>query len=64
MNWWVNVAISALSDFFITAGTAYLAIASASGTSAPTQTQVITCVVGGVVQAARGVQKTLAPPPQ
>ncbi len=60
MNKWVSIAISALSDFVITAGTAYTAI---GGTAMPSRYQAIICVVGGLVQAARGVQKTLSPPP-
>jgi hypothetical protein len=65
MNKWISIAISALSDFVITAGTGYLTIASAgTGTVLPATAQIVVCGIGGVVQAFRGVQKTLAPPPQ
>lgn len=63
MNKWVSIGISAVSDFFITAGTAYLSVATASAGDMPTVGEVVICVVGGIVQAFRGVQKTLAPPP-
>lgn len=63
MNKWVSIGISAVSDFFITAGTAYLSVATASATAIPSISEVIICIVGGVVQAFRGVQKTLSPPP-
>lgn len=80
MNKWISIAISALSDFVITAGTAFMTIASApavatagsissggsmvgSGGAGPTTTQIIVCLVGGLVAAARGAQKTLSPPP-
>jgi len=58
----LTVAITAVTDFLITAGTAYTVAASA-GETMPTTAQIIAILVGGVVQAARGVQKTLAPPP-
>jgi hypothetical protein len=64
MNKWISIAISAVSDFVITAGTGYLTVATASGAAIPTTAQVIVCAVGGVVQAFRGVQKTLSPAPQ
>jgi hypothetical protein len=65
MNKWISIAISALSDFIITAGTGYLTIASAGNmTAIPAVAQIVVCVVGGVVQAARGIQKTLTAPPQ
>jgi hypothetical protein len=62
VNKWISLAISALSDFVITAGTGYLTIAS-GGTSIPAVAQIVVCVIGGTVQAARGVQKTLSSPP-
>jgi hypothetical protein len=62
MNKYATLAISALSDFVITAGTAYAAIAS-GGVTLPTMGQIIFCVVGGAVLAARGVKKSLSPPP-
>jgi hypothetical protein len=63
LNRWLSIAISAVSDFIITAGTGYLTVATASGATLPTTAQVVVCVVGGVVQAFRGVQKTLTPAP-
>jgi hypothetical protein len=60
MNKWVSLAISALSDFVITAGTAYMAI---GGTEMPAKYQLAACVIGGLVQSARGIQKSLAPAP-
>jgi len=58
MNKWVNIGIGALSDFVITAGTAYVTMMSQ-----PSIYQLSICVVGGLVAAARGIQKTLTPPP-
>jgi hypothetical protein len=63
MNKWISIAISALSDFVITAGTGYLTVASAGTAAIPSTAQIVVCVIGGIVQAFRGVQKTLAPPP-
>jgi hypothetical protein len=60
MPTWAVLTISAVSDFVITAGTAYTTVAS-GGTAIPTKTQVVVCIVGGLVQAARGIQKSLAP---
>lgn len=60
MNKWVSIAISAVSDAVITAGTAYMAI---GGTMMPTRYQISVFIVGGIVAAARGVQKLLSPPP-
>jgi hypothetical protein len=57
---WARLAISAVSDFVITAGTAYTTVAT-TGTALPTTTQIVVCVVGGLVQASRGIQKSLAP---
>ena len=51
--------MSALTDFSISAGGAYLA-ATSSGVPV-TVTIIAACVVTGVVAAARGVQKLLAP---
>jgi hypothetical protein len=61
VNKWVTIAASVLSDFCISGGGAYLA--GSSNNQSLTTTFIITCVVTGVVQAARGVQKLLAPPP-
>jgi len=61
MNKWAAIGISALVTFSITAGTAYLAVASAG---LPTVAQIIACVVGGLVAAARDVQHVMAPAPQ
>jgi hypothetical protein len=61
---WLYVSISAVSDFVITAGTGYsVAAAAGSGAVIPPTAQIVLCVVGGLIQAARGVQKTLSPPP-
>jgi hypothetical protein len=61
MNKWVSVGISALSDFVITAGGAFMAI---GGNTWPTSYQLAICGVAGLLQAARGVQKILSVPPQ
>jgi len=58
MNKWVDIAIGALSDFVITAGTAYVTMMSE-----PSRYQLSVCAVGGLIAAARGIQKTLTPPP-
>jgi hypothetical protein len=60
MNKWVSMGIDALSDFVIAAGTAYTAL---GGTQVPTKYQISICIVGGLMLAARGVKKTLTPPP-
>lgn len=54
---WGLLLISALIDFVITAGTAWLAV---SGGGVPVTTaQVTTCIVGGIVSAARTIQQAL-----
>lgn len=60
MNKWVSIAISALSDFVVTAGGAFIAI---GGTDLPSRYQLTVCGVTGAIQAARGIQKTLSAPP-
>ena len=56
---WITLIVSALTDFSISAGGAYLA-ATSSGVPV-TLTIITACVVTGVISAARGVQKLLAP---
>lgn len=60
MNKWVSVGISAVVTFFITAGTAYLAV---GGSTFPTSYQLSVLGVGGLVAAARDVQHNLSEPP-
>ena len=60
MNKWVSIGISALSDFIVTAGGAFIAI---GGTTFPSTYQMTVCAVSGLIMAARGIQKTLSPPP-
>lgn len=60
MNKWATLAISALTTFFVTAGTAYTAI---GGTAMPSKYQIGTCIAGGLIAAARDVQGRLSPPP-
>jgi len=55
----ITLVVSALTDFSISAGGAYLA-ATSSGVPV-TVTIIAACGVTGVVAAARGVQKLLAP---
>lgn len=62
MNKWITLLISAISDFAISAGGAYCTVASA-GNAVPSEAQIAVAVVTGIVQAARGVQKALNPPP-
>lgn len=62
MNKWVYLGISAVSDFIITAGTALMALNPTTGL--PSTWQLSVCIAGGLVQAARGVQKSLSAPPQ
>jgi hypothetical protein len=65
MNKWASIAISALSDFFITAGGTYSTAALAGGAAViPNQAAIYAAIALGIVQAFRGVQKTLSPPPQ
>lgn len=61
MNKWVSVGISALVTFTITAGTGYMALGATADW--PTTGQILTCVIGGLVAAARGVQHQLELPP-
>ena len=58
-RYWLTLVVSALTDFSISAGGAYLA-ATSSGVPV-TLTIIAACVVTGIVAAARGVQKLLAP---
>ena len=61
VNKWVSVAITALTDFVIAAVPPFMAI---GGTTFPTASQLAICGGAGLLNAARGVQKTLSPPPQ
>jgi hypothetical protein len=63
MNKWVDVGITALTAFIITAGGAYTTIVTGT-TASPDTAQIVTCIVAGVMAAALVVQKHLAPPPQ
>ena len=62
MNKWVEIGISAVTDFIITAGSGYTVAASA-GNIIPSEAQIIVALIAGLMQAARGVQKMMMPPP-
>jgi hypothetical protein len=57
------IIVTAITDFAIASGGAYLAGITAAPQSVPSWAVIITACVTGAVQAARGVQKLLALPP-
>ncbi len=59
---WTVLLISAVTDFAITAGTAWMAL---SGSDKPvTRNQVITVLVGGGIALARTIQQALKATPE
>ena len=59
---WIILAISAFTDFIITAATAYIA-SSQSGNEINNQTIIIT-LLGGLIAASRTVQQALKSTPE
>ena len=64
LPYWLTIGGSVVSDFVISAGGAYLAATAATGNSIPSAGVVIAAIITGAVQAARGLQKLLSPPPR
>jgi hypothetical protein len=57
------IAISFLSDFVISGGGALLTSMTAASQTVPSTATLIFAGITGLVQASRGVQKLLSPPP-
>jgi hypothetical protein len=61
---WVVLIISALTDFVITAGTAFSSAMVATGQAQiPNQAVILLAIVGGCIQAARTIQQALKTTP-
>jgi len=58
---WTILIISALTDFFITAGTAYMAMPN---DATITNRVIITILIGGLIAAARTIQQALKATPE
>ncbi len=63
MSRWITFAISALTDFIISAGGCLTTamVATGTSTSMPSTATIVFSVVTGLVASARGVQKMLSP---
>ena len=59
---WTVLLISAMTDFFITSGTAWVTFASTG--QSPTKMAIATMIVGGLIAAARTIQQALKSTPE